>query len=586
MGYMSWNMVINKATISCLLNPDHPSSNWLFPMRLILERNPNDLFFQNCFENLNNEDESQYLGFFLIKYNLPKEEIIPDGTEEECKHLYSFAGSKPHRSKEQYYVMFVFKNLNQKFKFKPFKYFIVNFRCNAIPWGDTGELTKALSSEIRQINCLYVNDKVKLYLLLKKKTSENIETIEDICKSQYEEEEKIRQKREKKRKGIVHESVEAVEDIELRFKKSYLDCNEAWLHKQTFDLLIENNFLPYSEQGEKTGNMHVLCTKKNINEILSEFNKIDTDIIMQKTENSDIDIIEYIDLNNGYILTECHFIWEADDEITKQSRELYDNHMKSYEDHMQSYDKNSIDFEKISFKSTQHYLEDKRNRLLAEYLDNQKKNKRFLIKHGHLDANTKEEYRKNFCITSNCMKLLDSVRFNTLQSYYNADDNEKEIYSPDFILNTTFANIEQSFQINPAEQTGGNDNLSKLKFNKYVKKYYELVDIYDKDYKNNKNNNLPFHNNKFTNLPFYNNLIDNNFNNSKLFYNKDNIIKNGENILQNTNFITTVGVGAMFYLGHIKLNNILIITHNIVYADKILHVFKNIIYSVYSIQSM
>jgi hypothetical protein len=169
MGYMSWNMVINKATISCLLNPDHPSSNWLFPMRLILERNPNDLFFQNCFENLNNEDESQYLGFFLIKYNLPKDEIIPDGAEEECKHLYSFAGSKPHNSKEQYYVMFVFKNLNQKFKFKPFKYFIVNFRCNAIPWGDTGELTKALSSEIRQINCMYVNDKVKLYLLLKKK---------------------------------------------------------------------------------------------------------------------------------------------------------------------------------------------------------------------------------------------------------------------------------------------------------------------------------------------------------------------------------------------------------------------------------
>ena len=52
---MSWNMIINKATISCLLNKDHGSSKWLFPARLILEKNPNDLFFENCFEQLNNK---------------------------------------------------------------------------------------------------------------------------------------------------------------------------------------------------------------------------------------------------------------------------------------------------------------------------------------------------------------------------------------------------------------------------------------------------------------------------------------------------------------------------------------------------
>ena len=138
-GYMSWNMIINKASISCLLNKDHKSSDWLFPVRLILEKNPNDLFFENCFEQLNNKEKSLYLGFFLIRYDLTKE-IIPDNVEEECKHLYSFAGSKPHRSNEQYYVMFVFKNL--KNTFPPCKYFIVNFRCNKIPWGDTGELTK------------------------------------------------------------------------------------------------------------------------------------------------------------------------------------------------------------------------------------------------------------------------------------------------------------------------------------------------------------------------------------------------------------------------------------------------------------
>ena len=199
-GYMSWNMVINKSTISCLLNKEHQRENWLFPARLILEKNPNDLFFENCFEELNNTEKTTYLGFFLIRYNLPDEKI-PDSTHEECKHLYSFAGSKPHKSKEQYYVMFVFKYYDDD-KSIPYKYFIVNFRCNKIPWGDTGELTKILSSEIRQINCMYVNDHFKLYLLLKKKTVQSpldtlelasrltvqdnkIEMISDICKSQY-----------------------------------------------------------------------------------------------------------------------------------------------------------------------------------------------------------------------------------------------------------------------------------------------------------------------------------------------------------------------------------------------------------------
>ena len=37
-----------------------------------------------------------YLGFFLIRYNLI-DELIPDDVEEECKHLYSFAGNKPHK---------------------------------------------------------------------------------------------------------------------------------------------------------------------------------------------------------------------------------------------------------------------------------------------------------------------------------------------------------------------------------------------------------------------------------------------------------------------------------------------------------
>jgi hypothetical protein len=574
-GYMSWNMVINKATISCLLNPDHPSSDWLFPVRFILEKNPNDLFFENCFKRLNNTSETSYLGFFLIRYNLPKDEIIPESVKEECKHLYSFSGSKPHGSKEQYYVMFVFKNLNKKFK--PFEYFIVNFRCNIIPWGDTGELTKVLLSEIRQINCMYVNDKVKLYLLLKKKTSagdahigasssglasssdiiarmtnEKIKSINEICKSQKEEEEEdIRLGRE-----------------QTQDKKSYLDCNEAWLHKETFDLLTENNILPYSEPdtADAKSNIHVLCTKKNIDDILTELQKIDDNIKKQTIQDN----IEYIDLNNEYILTECHFLWEADDKTTNVSRELYDNHMESYYNYIGSYDINSTDIQKLVFKYNKHYLEDKKDRLLAEYLYNQENNKRFLIKHGPLDLKKKEEYQKNFCIKSNCLRTLDSVRFNILQSLLNINNiDERKIYSPDFMFNTTFTDIiselEQT-QTNtnlPVSLVGGNNDLSKLKFNKYVKKYYELVNKY-----NNKNIDLPFQ--------FHNKNVDNSKFLNKLFYNKDNIFKNGERFIHNTNFLTTLGIAAINIIPFIKLNNILIISHSISYTDKICSIFKNI----------
>lgn len=52
-------------------------------------------------------------------------------------------------------------------------------------------------------------------------------------------------------------------------KKNYLDCNEAWLHNETFNLLIENDILPYTQ----LDNTHVLCTNKNIDEILYELKK-------------------------------------------------------------------------------------------------------------------------------------------------------------------------------------------------------------------------------------------------------------------------------------------------------------------------
>ena len=64
--------------------------------------------------------------------------------------------------------------------------------------------------------------------------------------------------------------------------------------------------------------------------------------------------------------------------------------------------------------------------------------------------------------------------------------------------------------------------------------------------------------------------------NIKLFYNKDKIFINGNDFEQYTNFITSQGRFSLSMIPFIKSNNILIISHNIAYTDKILHIFKNI----------
>lgn len=366
LGYFSWNMIINKTTISCFLNPENKTSTWLFPIRLILNKNPNDLFFEHVFNLLEDTAKMLYMGFFLIRYTL-SEEQIPEGINEDCKHSFSFAGSLPHVSQEQYYVMFVFKQLSTSYK--PYEFIIVNFRCNKIAWGDVGELTKILSSEIRQINCLYVNDdKINLYMLLKRGT--DIKDINEICNSQY------------------NEKYNVSTDRSLKLNN---ECFEAWLHEDTYNLLKSNNIKPQSD----TNGLHVFVSNKSlgqINEILSkEIKKLN-------------DEIDYININDEYILLECHFRWEKEsDDANKQ---------------------------------------------------------RFLLKHGKMDVSTKTRYKSNFCISDICLKTLDDRRFYTLTLLFNKTD---VIMDPENILEYSFNTIYDKL----TKQEGGSKNKLKNKIIKY-----------------------------------------------------------------------------------------------------------------------
>jgi hypothetical protein len=97
-------------------------------------------------------EEYKYLGFWILKFkNNYTEDVIKEN---------DMSNSRPHKSREQYYVFFIFKNIPYKTLAPVFKYPIVNFRNNKIESGGVVELKKILYHEILQLLCSYYNNKI------------------------------------------------------------------------------------------------------------------------------------------------------------------------------------------------------------------------------------------------------------------------------------------------------------------------------------------------------------------------------------------------------------------------------------------
>ena len=154
LGALSWNMVINKATINCIMNNDTE----IFPIRIVLNMQPDKLYYDNIKDTKKYEN---YMGFFLIRF------------ENDFDALTT--NSKPHDSKEQYYIFFVFKN-DSIFDFKT--YTLTNFRNNIVSWGNVTEKKTVLFYEIIQLMCMHKNDNVFFYLISNQKQNNN-----DLIKS-------------------------------------------------------------------------------------------------------------------------------------------------------------------------------------------------------------------------------------------------------------------------------------------------------------------------------------------------------------------------------------------------------------------
>jgi hypothetical protein len=162
LGVLSWNMIINKATINCIMN----YHKILFPMRIILDMNPETLFYDNILQTdrsssyiLEKNKYSNYIGFFLIKFDNDKDNHTDD--------------SRPHDSDEQYYIFFIFKNEVPNFDFPLYTYTLTNFRNNIVNWGTVTEKKTVLFYEILQLICMYLKKEVYFYLVSSKNKSIN-----------------------------------------------------------------------------------------------------------------------------------------------------------------------------------------------------------------------------------------------------------------------------------------------------------------------------------------------------------------------------------------------------------------------------
>jgi len=144
LGILSWNLIINKATINCIMT----HHDVLFPIRIILDMDPKILFFDNI---KNNNKYENYMGFFLIRFE--------NNSDDYTQH------SKPHKSREQYYVFFVFKNVNEHIDFPLWTYTLTNFRNNIVSWSDVTEKKNILYYEILQLMCMYLKEEVYFYLV-------------------------------------------------------------------------------------------------------------------------------------------------------------------------------------------------------------------------------------------------------------------------------------------------------------------------------------------------------------------------------------------------------------------------------------
>jgi len=305
LGSLVWNLMINKASVKCILD-NNPA---LFPMQIILATSPYFLFFEQVkISDINQKEKEniEYIGYFLVRIKYDQIEDLQK--DKNCERLYDYKNDRPPDSKENYFVLFVFKKtyniyIDETGEYKPDeeknkkllitdKYILTDFRLQRVHWGNVTRSKRILFIEIQQLMCSLLPNKSmeqKYFYFLSEYTIGKNEPINSICKTQYEQ---IHQKYYK--------------------KKDNNKCYELWLHDETRKIL---NNLNYKLEGTS---YNILISKEEINSLvikLQERNKLILGKITINNRLSQYKNFNYIDIslndNKHYILFPCHFKWET-----------------------------------------------------------------------------------------------------------------------------------------------------------------------------------------------------------------------------------------------------------------------------------
>jgi hypothetical protein len=245
LGVLSWNMIINKATVNCII--DHHKI--LFPIRIILDMNLETLFYDNI---MNTGKFKNYMGFFLIRFK----------NDDDMDTLKS----RPHDSKEQYYIFFIFKNISPGFDFPLYTYTLTSFRNNIVNWGTVTDKRTVLYHEIIQLICMYLNDSIYFYLISYNNKSDKSNNI----------------------KSWIHP-----DDLE------YINF-ENEIH-----ILVSKHNIEYIDKQLKKKQMAEEWTEDDIKEQMSEDDEEWTEVVKKIKKKK---YIKYKD----YKLFKCHFDWYDD----------------------------------------------------------------------------------------------------------------------------------------------------------------------------------------------------------------------------------------------------------------------------------
>lgn len=161
-GTFGWNLTINKASMQCFAK-EAKQRNWDVPFVVKLNHEPGYYqridFFTNADGTAKPDSQSQYLGFFLVRYDRNDE-----GSELCNSEHLRVDEDIPHESPASYYVMLVFMDTTRS---GDDKYKIVNFRRNIVNWGEFADAKRVTYVELRQLMCIAKDPSWRFYVLLK-----------------------------------------------------------------------------------------------------------------------------------------------------------------------------------------------------------------------------------------------------------------------------------------------------------------------------------------------------------------------------------------------------------------------------------